>query len=83
MCFKCHHSYKPEDNTNWACQIHPSEWGGQLWWCCGKNSIKAPGCKRARHMTREEQDKMETQEDVIDSEEENKKKALAVCYACK
>jgi hypothetical protein len=70
LCTKCHKSYNPEDNTNWACRIHPSEWGGKIYWCCGKNNIKAAGCKRARHITREEQEKLERYNITEDSDEE-------------
>ena len=81
---KCQRYYLPSDNTNWACQTHAGEWGGELWWCCGKTNVKAAGCVRSRHITREEYEKENEQKLMeIDSEEEERKKASEVCFGCK
>jgi len=28
--------YVEKENFNWSCRMHQSEWGGEMWWCCGK-----------------------------------------------
>lgn len=26
-----------------------------MWWCCGKEKLNSPGCKFAKHMTRDDE----------------------------
>jgi hypothetical protein len=33
------------ENFNWSCRTHQSEFGGEMWWCCGKIGKDAIGCK--------------------------------------
>ena len=28
--------YLDSENYNWSCRTHTSEFGGEMWWCCGK-----------------------------------------------
>jgi hypothetical protein len=35
-CKKCTKEYKEKENFNWSCRTHQSDWGGEMWWCCGK-----------------------------------------------
>lgn len=44
-CKNCNQEYQEKDNFNWSCRTHQSEWGGRVWWCCGKDSKDQPGCK--------------------------------------
>lgn len=37
MCKKCNKEYKETENFSWKCRTHWSEFGGELWWCCGKS----------------------------------------------
>jgi chromosome segregation ATPase len=36
MCKNCGKEFHEKDNFNWSCRLHRSEYGGELWWCCGK-----------------------------------------------
>lgn len=33
-----------------------SEFGGEMWWCCGKRSKDAAGCKFSKHESKEDED---------------------------
>lgn len=34
--------------------MHQSDWGGEMWWCCGKKDREHPGCKYSKHESRED-----------------------------
>jgi len=51
ICHNCRKDFKDVDNFNWSCRTHQSEWSGEMWWCCGKSTIDAPGCKFGKHQT--------------------------------
>jgi chromosome segregation ATPase len=36
VCSSCQKEYNEKENFNWSCRTHQSEWGGEMWWCCGK-----------------------------------------------
>ena len=55
-CKNCFLEFKDNENNNWSCRFHTSEWGGTVWWCCGKNNKNQPGCKFDKHRTKEEPD---------------------------
>jgi len=63
MCRNCQKLYTDNDNFNWSCKIHLSEYNGEMWWCCGKSGISAPGCKAGKHLPKsdeyEEEQKIE------------------------
>jgi hypothetical protein len=42
------------ENFNWSCRTHQSEFGGELWWCCGKAGIQAIGCKFSKHESKDD-----------------------------
>ena len=48
--------YNDKENFNWSCRTHPSEWGGTVWWCCGKSDKSFPGCKFSRHVSKDDQE---------------------------
>jgi hypothetical protein len=53
-CKNCNKEFNDKENYNWSCRIHQSDWGGEMWWCCGKREKDHPGCKFAKHETKEE-----------------------------
>eukprot|EP00347_Sterkiella_histriomuscorum_P006658 403351927 len=59
FCKNCKKEYADNENFNWSCRTHLGEWGGDIWWCCGKISQKAPGCKYQKHQSKEEAEEME------------------------
>ena len=48
-CVDCGQDYLDQDNFNWSCRVHQSEYSGEMWWCCGKTDRKAPGCRTKKH----------------------------------
>jgi ribosomal protein S27AE len=49
FCVNCGKDFLEKENFNWSCQIHRSEYGDHMWWCCGKRDLNAPGCKYQKH----------------------------------
>lgn len=56
ICKLCGKEYLEKENFNWSCRTHRSEYGGEMWWCCGKTSKDAPGCKFSKHFCKEDED---------------------------
>ena len=54
FCKNCQKIYDESDNFNWSCRIHPSNFNGESYWCCGKSGKDALGCLVSRHMNKEE-----------------------------
>ena len=44
VCNNCGSEYIENENYNWSCRTHASEYGGKIWWCCGKTKITDKGC---------------------------------------
>jgi chromosome segregation ATPase len=63
LCRNCHKLYTEDDNFNWSCRVHLSEFNGEMWWCCGKNGNSTPGCKAGKHLPKG---------DEYEEEEENR-----------
>jgi hypothetical protein len=78
LCKNCTKEYHETDNFNWSCKTHKSEFGGEMWWCCGKKEMNAPGCKTAKHESKEEEDDEENVK-KLESEDLKRKK----CLCCK
>ncbi len=55
ICKNCSKEYAEKENFNWSCRTHQSDWGGEVWWCCGKRGIDQPGCKFGKHKSKEEE----------------------------
>lgn len=55
VCKNCKKIYKEEENFNWSCKVHSSQFSG-IWWCCGKKDKNAPGCKVCMHESKDEYD---------------------------
>ena len=64
-CKNCTNEYNEKENYNWSCRNHQSEWGGEMWWCCGKRGKEQPGCKYSKHESKDEDedDKKQRAED--------------------
>ncbi|OMJ90391.1 hypothetical protein SteCoe_7310 [Stentor coeruleus] len=76
VCKNCKKIYKEEENYNWSCKIHSSQYSG-IWWCCGKKDKNALGCKVCMHESKEEYDNI-IKDDVLVTTD---KKVL--CTSCK
>lgn len=81
ICKKCAKEYNEKENYNWSCRTHQSEWGGEMWWCCGKSDKENPGCKFSKHECKEDD------EDEGDAEEKLQDQLKLLknvrCYCCK
>jgi len=53
-----------------------------MWWCCGKPSKEAPGCKFAKHVSKEDEDEDLDPQDDEEADAQGKKKH-AWCFCCK
>ena len=56
ICKNCLKEYNESDNFNWSCRTHRSEFGGVIWWCCGKKNKDDPGCKFSQHESKDAAD---------------------------
>ena len=68
ICKNCSKLYYETENFNWSCRVHPSEWSGEIYWCCGKTEKDAPGCRTAKHASKEEE------EDIMGDDDKDKTK---------
>ena len=53
-----------------------------MWWCCGKNSKDALGCKFAKHFSKEDEDEDADQNQENGEQQNNKGKNMR-CFCCK
>lgn len=49
-CGVCGKEFSDQENFNWSCRTHQSEYSGEMWWCCGKLNKHDPGCKSGKHI---------------------------------
>ena len=63
-CQNCNKEYNQNENFNWSCCTHRSEWGGTMWWCCGKTKLNAAGCKFQKHSSKEDKDDDEENDQI-------------------
>ena len=56
MCKMCAQEYHEKENFNWSCRTHRGVYGGEMWWCCGKRGKDQPGCKFAKHESKDDED---------------------------
>jgi len=49
-CKFCGLDFAENENFNWSCRTHQSEFSGEMWWCCGKTSKDSLGCKFGKHV---------------------------------
>jgi len=63
VCKNCQKEFIEKENFNWSCRVHQSEWGGEMWWCCGKRGREQPGCKFNKHETKADNEENEEYKD--------------------
>ena len=74
ICKTCQKMYNEMENFNWSCRTHFGDFGGEMWWCCGKAGRDAPGCKVTKHVSKEDEDE----------EDSSQKPATTLyCLSCK
>ena len=56
QCSLCGKEFLDKENFNWSCRTHKSEWSGEMWWCCGKQTKNALGCGFQKHIQKEDDD---------------------------
>ena len=54
ICVNCKKAFKDEENFNWSCKVHLSEYSGNAWWCCGKSDKGDEGCSITKHVTKDD-----------------------------
>ena len=74
-CSNCQREYDQKENYNWSCRTHAGEYGGVMWWCCGKTKPTAIGCKVQKHITKDKEDE--------DEELDEKDARTVKCHSCK
>jgi len=57
-CKNCGKEYLEAENFNWSCRTHQSDFGGEMWWCCGKLGSQALGCKFSKHESKDDEDEI-------------------------
>lgn len=76
VCMNCSREYNEKENFNWSCCTHRSDWGGTMWWCCGKTKHNAKGCKFQKHLSQRERE----EEDEGSHDQSTRR---TKCYICK
>ena len=77
-CRNCGKDFTEKENFAWSCRVHRSEYSGEIWWCCGKESRDQPGCKYDKHESKEEDEEDEHGDD------KNQKPINNIrCHCCK
>lgn len=56
ICKHCNKEFFEEDNFNWSCCIHLSEYSGEMYWCCGAKSKQSLGCQKRKHEAKNEEE---------------------------
>lgn len=75
FCINCGVEFKDSENFNWSCQVHRSDFGGLMWWCCGKTDPKAPGCRKSKHV-------VETKVNMEEGDDKEKVPVNLKCVCC-
>jgi hypothetical protein len=81
ICKKCGKEYLEKENYNWSCRTHTSEYSGEMWWCCGKTSKEADGCKISKHECKEDDEDDAAEQENKDDQSKQLKNVR--CYCCK
>ena len=86
LCRTCHKEFNEKENYNWSCRTHQSDFGGVMWWCCGRRNKEDPGCKYSKHESRDDlPDK--PAEGQVDMEElarlQARRRESIRCHCCK
>jgi hypothetical protein len=80
MCKKCSQEYHENENFNWSCRTHAYDYGGEIWWCCGKRGKEQLGCKFNKHFSKDDD---EEEEDTNKEKVRNKNMKYSRCNCCK
>ena len=56
VCKNCQRVFIESENFNWSCRRHQTEYSGEVYWCCGKSSRDALGCKISKHESKEDEE---------------------------
>lgn len=84
MCRNCGKDFMKTENFNWSCRTHTSEFGGEMYWCCGKLGKDALGCKFSKHESKDDDDDLDDKERKEKDEADLRiKNANVSCYGCK
>lgn len=86
ICKKCGREYIEKENFNWSCRTHHSKYSDQanIYFCCGKVGREAPGCRFAKHESKEDDEELDEEERRKEKEREQRIKNQNVCcYCCK
>ena len=75
ICKNCQKVYIESENFNWSCRIHQSEFGDDMWWCCGKPGKDAAGCRISKHESKEDDEDA----DLSKKEQEALRHAMQKC----
>lgn len=76
-CKNCSKEFSEKENFNWSCKTHRSDYGGEMWWCCGQSGKEAPGCNKSKHDSKDEEE--EDQEDNEANKDQSKKYIRCAC----
>lgn len=71
LCRKCQKTYIDSENFNWSCRTHKAEFGGDMWWCCGRGK-DAPGCQVSKHQSKDDDEDNEPRD-----QEENERRMIS------
>jgi hypothetical protein len=82
VCRNCSKEYSEKENFNWSCRVHQSEWGGEMWWCCGKRGKEQPGCKFSKHETKDINEE-EFKDQEAQEQEKLRRQKQQKCKSCK
>ena len=73
ICKKCGKDFLENENYNWSCRTHPSEYNAMYWWC-GKTKKDAQGCTIGKHESRDDED-----DTAVEDKDENNKYIEWLC----
>jgi hypothetical protein len=59
ICKRCNKEFIEENNFNWSCTSHTSEFSGEIYWCCGAKSKQSTGCQKRKHEAKTEEEEAE------------------------
>ncbi|CAG9324335.1 unnamed protein product [Blepharisma stoltei] len=62
VCKNCKKFFFENENFNWSCQIHTSQYSGAMWWCCGRKGENAKGCRTSQHIAKDEEEELMQEE---------------------
>ena len=80
-CQGCGKEFTEQENFQWSCRVHRGNFSENesMWWCCGKIGKSQPGCKKTKHLSKED----EEEDEMIMNEAKIKNKKRFRCQCCK